>query len=331
MNSNEAKDPDQPDSGDSAELDGPQRTKESEEAKAARQRAEWLPLSARALDPETLAKVEPHARSAVEAAGPKTVLDVQRMLRASFGITAWTLDELGFLNTETTWHPNNVRVCVDEVNGHRSVDTRQELGNTLKEIGRAVNERFWPAETKKLSKTGPAAPYRLHVEAALRLAALIKGEPGRADELGVAFLSLGGGLNAPAIRVASPHDVIDLGEGRVGIQVRGRHARLVPIRADYSALALRAVEFAGDERFIRPRNKNAVYAAAERVMVHGFGHLELARARSTWLTAHLEAGTRLAALRVIAGPLSMGTLDALIGPASESLTPEAAAVEGLRA
>ena len=214
VNLTQATDPDQHDSGDSAERDGPQRPEESEAAKAARQRAEWLPRSARALDPETLAKVEPHARSAVEAAGPKTVLDVQRMLRASFGITAWTLDELGFLNTETTWHPNNVRVYVDEVNRHRSVDTRQELGRTLREIGRAVNERFWPAETEKLTKTGPATPFTAHEEAALRLAARIKGEPGRADELGVAFLTLGGGMNAPAIRVASPHDVIELGEGR---------------------------------------------------------------------------------------------------------------------
>ena len=326
-----AKDPDQPDSGDSAELDRPQRTEESEEAKAARQRAEWLPRSARALDPATLAKVEPHARSAVEAAGPKIVLDVQRMLRASFGITAWTLDELGFLNTETTWHPNNVRVYVDEVNRHLSVDTRQELGGTLKEIGRAVNERFWPAELEKLPKTGPAVAYDATEEAAMRLAPFLKGEPGRPEELGVVGFSLGVGMNAPQIRLAMPSDVIDMGKGRVGIQVRGTHPRLVPIRADYTDLVLRAVEFAGDGPFIRAASRNAVFIAAERVMVHGFGHLEFARARSTWLKAHLEAGTSLPALRAIAGPLSMNTLDALIGPISEALTAEAAAVEGLRA
>ena len=105
----------------------------------------------------------------------------------------------------------------------------------------------------------------------------------------------------------------------------------MPIRADYTELALRAVEFTGDQRFIRAKSKNAVYCAAERVMVHGFGHLELARARSTWLTAHLVAGTPLAALRVIAGPLSLNTLTELLGPAAEAFTAEAAAVEGLRA
>ena len=331
VNPNEARDPDQHDSSDSAELDRPQRTKESEEVKAARHRAEWLPLTARALDPETLAKVEPHARSAVEAAGPTTVSDVQRMLRASFGINTWALDNMGFLNPETVWHPETVRIFVDDINGHQSVDTRQELGRTLKAIGRAVNERFWPAELEKLPKSGPAVAYDATGEAAMRLAPFLKGEPGRPEELAVAGCSLGGGMNAPQIRLAMPSDVIDMGNGRVGIQVRGTHPRLVPIRADYTDLVLRAVEFAGDGPFIRAASRNAVFIAAERVMVHGFGHLEFARARSTWLKAHLEAGTSLPALRAIAGPLSMNTLDALIGPISEALTPEAAAVEGLEA
>ena len=96
-------------------------------------------------------------------------------------------------------------------------------------------------------------------------------------------------------------------------------------------MALRAVEYADSDRFVTAKSSNAVYAAARRVMVHGFGYLELARARSTWLQAHLKAGTPLAALRVIAGPLSMGTLDALLGSIPDALTPEAAAVEGLRA
>ena len=201
----------------------------------------------------------------------------------------------------------------------------------MNQIGRAANPRFWPAAPEKLTKTGPAAAYASQAEAALRHAAMLKGEPGRAAELAVAGFGLGGGLDRPRIAVAMPSDVIGLGGGRVGIWVRGRHARLVPIRADYTAVVLRAVEFAGDERFVRAKSRNAVYIAAERVMVHGFGHLELARARSTWLRAHLVAGTPLAALRVIAGPLSLNTLAGLLGSASEAFTAEAAAVEGLRA
>ena len=291
---------------------------------------EWLPLAARTLDPETLALVEPHARSAVEATDPKAVKAAHRMLRASFGLTEWALNNLGFLNADTTWHPENVRVYVDEVNRRRSVDTRQELRWTLSELGRA-NSRFWSPETEKLTRSGPATPYDLVEEAALRLVPFLKGEPGRPEELAVAGFSLGAGMNAPQIRLATSGDVIDMGNGRVGIEVKGNHARLVPIRADYTSMVLRAVEYADGDRFVKAKSRNAVFCAAERVMVHGFGHLELTRARSTWLKAHLNAGTPLPALRVIAGPLSMNTLDALIGPVSESVTAQAAAVEGLKA
>ena len=291
---------------------------------------EWLPVSARALDPEFLAKVEPHARSAVEAADPKAVKAAHRMLRASFGIITWVLGNVGFLDPETVWHPENVRVYVDEVNRGRSVDTRQELRWTLSELGRA-NSRFWSPETEKLPRSGPATPYDLVEESALRLVPFLKGVPGRPEELAVAGFSLGAGMNAPQIRLATPGDVIDMGGGRVGVEVKGNHARVVPVRADYTSMVLRAVEYSDGDRFVKATSRNAVFCAAERVMVHGFGHLELARARSTWLQAHLAAGTSLPALCVIAGPLSMNTLDGLIGPVSESLTAQAAAVEGLKA
>ena len=87
-----------------------------------------------------------------------------------------------------------------------------------------MNPRFWPAATEKLTKTGPADDYSSQVEAALRHAAILKTEPGRAAELAVTGLGLGGGLDRPQIAVAMPSDVIDLGGGRVGIRVRGRRA-----------------------------------------------------------------------------------------------------------
>ena len=315
---------------------GPQRgtgsqTQAANAAEAATHLAGWLPVCARGLDPETLAMVEPHARAAAAAAQPGTVSDVHRMLRAAFGINAWALDELGFLDPETVWHPTNVRVWVDEVNAHRSVAWRQQAGRALAQIGRAVNPHYWPEQPAPLAKTGPAAAYDETAAAALRHAALLIGRPGRAAGPAVAGLSLGAGLRGPQIAAAGPGDVIDLGADRVGVQVRGPHRRLVPIRADCTALVLRAVELAAGERFVTAQSRNAVHVAAKRVMVHGFGHLELARARSTWLRAHLVAATPLAALRVIAGPLSLNTLSGLLIEASEALSAEAAAVAGLRA
>ena len=322
--------PQQPDPGKLTERDRP-HIENPETAKAAEHLDEWLPVSARGLKPDALAKIEPAARSAVRAAAPRTVADVHRMLRASFGINAWALNEVGFLADETTWHPDSVQRFVDEFNAHQSVDWRQEAGRTLTQIGRAANPRFWPTPTQKLTKTGPADPYSLQMEESLAHAATLLSEPGRPAEAATASLSLGVGLDAPRIAAAGPGDVTELGNGRLGIHVRGPHQRVVPVRAAYTDLVRRAVKFADGDLFVTARNRNGVYSAAERVVVHGVGHLELARARSTWLKAHLVAGTPLAALRVIAGPLSLDTLNSLLGAASEEFTAEAAAVEGLRA
>ena len=308
---------DQPDSGESA--------------KVATALAEWLPVKVRGMKPEALARIEPHVRTVVAAAAPTTVTTVHGMLRAAFDYVDWALDELGILQVETVWHPDNLHHFVAEENGHRSDDWQYELDRRLNQIGRAVNPRFWPREPKKRERRHPSAPYSAVEEDALRAAAAHLGEPGRPSEAAVTGLSCGAGLSAPDIALALPTDVIDLGKGRLGIQVVRHHPRLVPIRADFTELVVRAVEFAGDGPFVLARCRNAVYSTAERVHVHGFGYLKLKRARSTWLQAHLVAGTPLAALRVIAGPLSMNTLADLLGPASEAFSAEAAAIEGLRA
>ena len=293
--------------------------------------AEWTPVDARGLDPLVLAKIEPFARAAVAAAGPSSVSNVRRLLRASFGISAWMLAEVGSLGVETVWHPENVRIFVEKVNGHRSVDWRQDVHRTLKQIASVVNPQFWTAEIQPLPRSGPAVPYEPSQEAALRRVAFSKSEPGRPDEAAVAGFSLGAALNATQIANARPSDMIDLGEGRIGIRVTGTHSRLVPIRADYTELVLRAVDFVDRDRFVTATSRNAVYTVAQRVLVHGFGHLYIKRARSTWLLAHLKAGTPIPALRAIAGPLSMNTLDALCSFAVDGLTVETAAIAGLRA
>ena len=69
--------------------------------------------------------------------------------------------------------------------------------------------------------------------------------------------------------------------------------------------------------------------AANRIRI-GDMSLSLRRARSTWLTAHLEAGTSLPVLREVAGPLAAATLDDLLG-ATTDVSPEQAVTEALRA
>ena len=59
--------------------------------------------------------------------------------------------------------------------------------------------------------------------------------------------------------------------------------------------------------------------------------LSLRRARNTWLTAHLHAETPLLALREMAGPLDVATLNGLLAASAASISAEQAAIKGLRA
>ena len=143
--------------------------------------------------------------------------------------------------------------------------------------------------------------------------------------------SIGMGLSGPEAAAASPSDLVDLGGGRVRVRVAGRNARLVPVREPFGALALEAGRVVGEGRFVADAGRNAVHKAAARIVVEGVGSFSFRRGRSSWLAAHLVAGTPLAALRVIAGPLSMRTLDDLVERSCESLDSEDAALAGLRA
>ena len=58
--------------------------------------------------------------------------------------------------------------------------------------------------------------------------------------------------------------------------------------------------------------------------------LSLRRARTTWVTAHLEAGTALPVLPEIVGPLATATLDDLL-VATAAVTSEQAVRQALRA
>ena len=119
------------------------------------------------------------------------------------------------------------------------------------------------------------------------------------------------------------------------VQVRGSDARLVPMRQCWTGAARRAVRLVRDrsepcDRFITAQDRNAAARAANRVRI-GDTSLSLRRARATWLTAHLAAGTPLLVLRTIAGPLSAATLNDLLAATEHTVTPEQAVTEALRA
>ena len=129
------------------------------------------------------------------------------------------------------------------------------------------------------------------------------------------------------IAAARASDLEDLGNGHLAIRVWGRNSRLVPIRRDYTDLARAAADASATDRLIPTNGRNIVTTTASRLNPS----LSLRRARSTWLVAHMTAGTSLAVLRMIAGPLSANTLDGLLGYVTADIDEEAAALGALGA
>jgi hypothetical protein len=117
---------------------------------------------------------------------------------------------------------------------------------------------------------------------------------GQAAEAAVICLSLGAGLNGEQIKLVEPRDVVDAGDGRLAVHVKGDHPRQVPVREAYTDLLRRAVDAADDSFFGDTDHSNMASNAAARVPAPDGGHLRLRRARVTWLQAHLCYGNAVA-------------------------------------
>ena len=81
----------------------------------------------------------------------------------------------------------------------------------------------------------------------------------------------------------------------------------------------------------KPGDANLVYNICARLDPGSGEGLVLRRARSTWILAHLLAGTPLPVLRQVAGPLSTNTLDGLLGHIKTAFDETEAVREALRA
>ena len=111
------------------------------------------------------------------------------------------------------------------------------------------------------------------------------------------------------------------------MRVRGRNRRLVPIRTDYTDLARAATNASATDRFVPTNARNIVHNTVSKLEPR----LSLPRARSTWLVAHLTAGTPLGVLRMIGGPLSANTLDGLLDHTVTAIDDETAVERALGA
>lgn len=292
----------------------------------------WLPMSARGMDPAVLAEVQPVAQGALRAAAPRDRIEARRLMRAMYPYLGWALAERGTLDAGTVWHPHTVDDYLDDVKDEESIHWRHNTRVFLARAGRAANPTGWPRRQTPLGKSILAEPYSAAMESSLGLAAELRClQHGGAAEAFTFVGSIAAGMPGTEIENAKPSDIINLTADRLAICVHGRHERVVPIRAPYTRLAQLAVEAANGQPFIDQTSRHAVYRAAERVAVTNGGHLSFPRARNTWLSAHLRAGTEWRHLARISRPVHADTLTALIQIAADDIDPMEAALRGLTA
>ena len=274
----------------------------------------------------------PVVREYVAAVKPADPQQVRRFVRPLAKYLLNAVKNYESLDPESVLHPDAIHHFVGQVSKEGSDHSVDTTLWTLERISQAVAPHLWPTARTRLRKHKVAAPYSATIEEAFRIAGAARCERGWPEDATVVFGTLGMGLSGTEIANLSPNNVVTIAEGRLAIHVTGLHPRLVPIRAAYTDLAWSAIEASAERTFVlSTSNRNAVHKITERIVVKGHGKLVVARARSTWLKAHLTAGTPLPTIRKLAGPLSMNTLTDLVNYTAEELTSEEAALEGLRA
>ena len=277
---------------------------------------------------EAVELVLPRSRDRVAAAVPRTPKVASTLMGAAVHFELWGLDELGTTDIEVLWHPHNANYYVTTVNKTRSAGWKHGKRSSLRRVGSEVNPGAWTQIPPPVGRSQPPEAYVWYQERGFIVEAQLPGRSNRAARLFTVGASCGAGMSGPEIRAACVENLDDLDDRRIGIRVAGRRFGVVPVRAAYTDVIREAAQEAGSGKFITGDGKNAVYTVAQRITDNG---LSLRRARRTWLLANLVAGVGIPALRAMAGPVSMNTLDSLLPAACAQLTPEQAIEQGLRA
>ena len=288
---------------------------------------QWRPTTWDDFDVWILDPLLPTIRGWVEQAKPGNAVQTRGFLLAASGMAVWAYQSFGNIDQTVVFHPSNIEQWTMTVCADRSMRWREVTRSRLRTLGKVVNPDGFPAPTRKVGKQQIARPYTTLDEKVFRLMCGLPGRTNRSQRLWICCGSLGAGLRGNEITAARTSDIENVGGERLAMRVRGRNRRLVPIRNAYTDLVRAATDASVTDRFFPTNGRNGIYETARRLDPA----LSFRRARSTWLLAHLTAGTSLAVLRMIAGPLSANTLDGLLPFATNSLDEETAALGALGA
>ena len=292
---------------------------------------QWHPQGWSDSDLRALKAVRATVRDWVVKADPRTPYTATRLLRSTALMAVWAYHTWGTTDVATVLDPRNVEYWVMAVNAHQEPIWRENTRGALRTVGRAAYPTGWPAPSRPVGRTAVAAPYDNFDETAFVRTARLAGRFNRAGRLWVVGGSFGGGLHGSELDRARVDDIEETTGGRLIVRTKGLKARLVPIRRAHTDLVREALDHAHNGRFVKTTGRNSVYRISSALDSGDGKGLSLRRARSTWLQAHLVAGTSLPALRWLAGSLSATTLAELLPEAADLLDNETAVTEGLRA
>ena len=162
-------------------------------------------------------------------------------------------------------------------------------------------------------RRGPhiAAPYTRAEEPAI--VEVCAGQDPRVRNRALAAVALGFGAGVAGHSVVYPEDVY-CDNGVVLVRVGGRSPREVPVRRQYEQLLLEVVEEATPGRPLAVTSPDRPLSATLYSLRRPYGCPPVSgpRLRATWLTRHIEEGTRLPELLAAAGIRGTASLAELV-------------------
>ena len=259
--------------------------------------------------------IEVFVRAAVNDAQPTRIDTAKNWLNAVAYLVAWCVQTACLeITREVVFATETIDRYVNEADipiGHSRGTTRSRLYDVA---DRLVGPQERSGEYERYPRSATPAPYSRKEKSQLRSLMVSQSTNYRRRNLGVLYgLGAGAGLSAGEMLSVLRDDVSSTPSG-LTVVVSGTRARVVPVVAEWEDVLEEALGvMPADELLLLPTRTNPAGYHALSCFVNRCRstsvHPNSQRLRSTWLVAHLNAGTPLPLLVRAAGLTSMSMFD----------------------
>jgi hypothetical protein len=221
------------------------------------------------------------------------------------------------LDVESVLDPDAVERFCAWAATHYSASTASTMRSRLRSLGPLLTKKApWEPKPQPVSRKALTAPYSAsEIEVILRDAGAQTTAARNRAATAIALLGLGAGLDARW--TAKIHGIDVRRDGKhVVVDVPDPAARIVVVRSRFANQLFNVAQRAGEEPLFNAkasRGKNVVSNLCPKIAIdRGRVHLSAARLRSSWIVAHLSAGTPMPVLIEAAGTKGFGSFDDLL-------------------